>query len=589
MPLLFGGLAWLQYRWIGEVAQLEVKRHEAAQAASEKDLKLDYQEAINSIDLDLLMDPRQPRMEGCVFYAGYGEQVARFRRTSPFGRLLKSIWVLVGTGPDQKTWRLDEASGAFVEASSSTLEETPGFAKEIDSGIAELKIGGAPALVRAMPIIKIGATDPGAPGPHPERKNSLPFEVQGALLIELNQDLLLKQLLIPSVERHFTDESGKPAFSIYCHKKQIYASGKLEPAASPDLSVVLDNPVAVRLTVGRRDTPDSKAPSTGEIDRRFAAATGYQTFRVELYQHSGTVGKLLRGNRSKDLMASFTILFCLGASLGLIVVATGRLRSLARQERRFVTSVSHELKTPLSVILSASDNLAAGIIEDPAGVKKYGRTIEAEATRLKEMIDRILSYSRLELGSESPASNPIRPEAVLEEVLERREPMASQIGASFVRSSQPSQGTILGNRMDLASILENLIGNALKHGRPMDQEGTPSREWDIRVETKVEQKGSGLWWACSVQDPGHGIPDRERKTIFSPFRRGAHAEAEQVPGSGLGLAIAKKAAAVMGGDLLLEDSHGLGSRFTVILPFQEGDAAEIGPKDEPPDDSPDRG
>ena len=97
------------------------------------------------------------------------------------------------------------------------------------------------------------------------------------------------------------------------------------------------------------------------------------------------------------------MLLLLTLAIGLIVVSARRAQELARQQMEFVAAVSHELRTPVSVIGAAAGNLADGVVGDPARVRKYGETIQGEARRLAETVERVLQLAGIAAGRAAAA------------------------------------------------------------------------------------------------------------------------------------------------------------------------------------------
>ena len=95
----------------------------------------------------------------------------------------------------------------------------------------------------------------------------------------------------------------------------------------------------------------------------------------------------------RNLMVSSGVLLLLTLAIGLILVSARRAQDLARQQMEFVAAVSHELRTPVSVIGAAAGNLADGVVGDPQRVRKYGETIQGEARRLAETVERVLQLA----------------------------------------------------------------------------------------------------------------------------------------------------------------------------------------------------
>ena len=111
--------------------------------------------------------------------------------------------------------------------------------------------------------------------------------------------------------------------------------------------------------------------------------------------------------RTRNLAVGFGVLALLGATAVLLATGAQRARRLARQQMEFVAGVTHELNTPLAAIRSAGQNLADGIVTDPAQVRRYGGLIEKEGGRLTALVAQVLDFAGIESGSRAYASEPL--------------------------------------------------------------------------------------------------------------------------------------------------------------------------------------
>ena len=118
--------------------------------------------------------------------------------------------------------------------------------------------------------------------------------------------------------------------------------------------------------------------STNDMDGRW---------QLLIKHRAGSLEAAVTEARRRNLVISFGILLLLAASVGTIIISTGRAQKLARQQVEFVAGVSHELRTPLAVICSAGENLADGVVEAPAQVSQYGALIRNEGRRLTKMVE----------------------------------------------------------------------------------------------------------------------------------------------------------------------------------------------------------
>ncbi|MGE5506151.1 MAG: sensor histidine kinase [Actinomycetota bacterium] len=234
----------------------------------------------------------------------------------------------------------------------------------------------------------------------------------------------------------------------------------------------------------------------------------------------------------------------------LVAQRTADLMASNRELEQFAYVASHDLQEPLRMVVSYVDLLA----------KRYGDALDQDAhefigfaregaLRMSQLINNLLDYSRIgRQGGEVEAID------LRDVVLEAMDNLAAALddtaGEIRVADDLPIVG---GNRRELVSVFQNLIGNALKYRRP-DQ---PPR---VSI-TAGRQDGA---WLIKVSDNGIGIPPEYRERIFVLFQRlhGRH----EYPGTGIGLTSAKKIIEMHGGRIWVEDSEGTGSTFCFTLP-----------------------
>jgi signal transduction histidine kinase len=216
-------------------------------------------------------------------------------------------------------------------------------------------------------------------------------------------------------------------------------------------------------------------------------------------------------------------------------------RAVAR-ERKFLTSVTHELRTPLSAIRLLGERLADG----RGNPRDYGSLVAQEGRRLEDLLERVLTATRVE---DAPRFAPVSPSELARSAADLIAPRAERRGVAI---ELRAEGELPQARWDadaVRSAVLNLLDNAVKHGR----EGG-------RVELRV--------WAAdgrvklAVADDGPGIGGGDRDGLFKRFARGA----TTAPGTGLGLHIVEQVARAHGGrvDLVTREAHG--ATFTLILP-----------------------
>jgi signal transduction histidine kinase len=195
--------------------------------------------------------------------------------------------------------------------------------------------------------------------------------------------------------------------------------------------------------------------------RVFAGGDGH--WRLVVKHRAGSLEAAVAGARTRNFVLSSGILALLATAIGLIVVSARRADRLARQQLEFVAAVSHELRTPVSVIGAAAGNLADGVVGDAGRVKKYGATIQTEARRLAETVERVLQLAGLAAGRAAASSSIVPSAALIHDALGAvRHDLESH--SMVVEMSLPDRlPPVQGDALALRSALQNLIGNAIKY------------------------------------------------------------------------------------------------------------------------------
>jgi len=273
---------------------------------------------------------------------------------------------------------------------------------------------------------------------------------------------------------------------------------------------------------------------------------------------SGSLEAAVAKVRTRNIGISSGILLLLTLTIGLIVVSARRAQNLARQQMEFVAAVSHELRTPVSVIGAAAGNLADGVVGDPQRVRKYGETIQGEARRLAETVERVLQLAGIAAGTAAAARTPVRPEDLIQEALAACRTEIEKAGVNVETAIADHLPNVAGDVAALKSALQNLISNAVKYGG--------EDRW-MRVAAKLDPGiGTRQQVIFSIEDHGLGIDADDRNHIFEPFYRGREAVSQQIQGSGLGLNLVQRIAEAHGGTVGVISEPGKGSTFTLSLP-----------------------
>jgi two-component system phosphate regulon sensor histidine kinase PhoR len=229
------------------------------------------------------------------------------------------------------------------------------------------------------------------------------------------------------------------------------------------------------------------------------------------------------------------------------------LRHLENVRREFVANVSHELKTPLSAIRGITETILEDPEMDETTRRRFLERVRHQVLRLGEMVEEVLTLSRLESDPQAGAAGRADLGAAVQEVVQAQRPLAAARGIELTVDVPDRALLVRGDAEGLRRILGNLIDNAVKY--------TPSGGW-VRVRTT--QVGDQV--LAEVEDNGIGIPEEARDRVFERFFRVDPGRSRAAGGTGLGLSIVKHLVAALGGDVRVEASASGGSLFRVRLP-----------------------
>jgi two-component system phosphate regulon sensor histidine kinase PhoR len=258
-----------------------------------------------------------------------------------------------------------------------------------------------------------------------------------------------------------------------------------------------------------------------------------------------------RKSRENPSLVLVVIPILQGPHAGAVAVVrdVSEMRRLEAMRRDFVSGVSHELKTPLTVIQACTDTLLAGAMSDPSASERFLRQIEEQSERLLQLILEMLQLARVESGQQVLHIEQIDVVTIADDVLRGFRTVAATKSLKLELSGI-DQLLIEADDQAVQTIISNLVDNAIKH---TDSGGT------IAVELKLENSIPTI----IVRDTGTGIPEELLGRIFERFYRVDRGRSRERGGSGLGLAIVKHLCQALGATVFVKSVMGRGSEFCV--------------------------
>ncbi len=271
-------------------------------------------------------------------------------------------------------------------------------------------------------------------------------------------------------------------------------------------------------------------------------------FSKEALVGRGRHSEITLGGGERVLNAQLTIIDRVGRSA--VMQDITHLKALDRAKSDFVTTVSHDLRSPLTSILGYVELLQrSGQLNEQQ--LKYAEHIRASVRLITSLITELLELDRIEAGFDADLET-VKLDKIANECIENLSHQLNTKGHKLAADFAPNLPTILGNPLRLRQMVTNLLGNAIKYTPPGGN-------------VKISLGTDGPLVILQVSDNGVGIPIEDQPYVFDKFYRSERV-ADEFEGTGLGLAIVKSIVDQHNGRIWLESKEGKGTTFTVVLP-----------------------
>ena len=254
----------------------------------------------------------------------------------------------------------------------------------------------------------------------------------------------------------------------------------------------------------------------------------------------------------------------LGAAIGggglVLLLAEDQTESRRVDEvkRDFVANTSHELKTPVGALALLAETIEDAA-DDAEAVRRFAGKMRQEAQRLTNLVQDLITLSRIQAVEPVPDPRPVALDTVVAEAVDGCRMRANARGITL--ASVGSRGlSVLGDEDLLVTALRNLLENAVAY--------SPEKTRVVITTRKTPEGHAEL----SVADQGIGIPERDLERIFERFYRVDPARSRATGGTGLGLAIVKHVMAAHNGKVTVRSVEGAGSTFTLYIPLRSDHA-----------------
>ena len=542
LALLVGVLGFLQYRWTHEIGRAAAERRQAELERAARRFASALERELGRAAIAFFADLGPPPADRRAFLI---ERLDAWQERESAG-LVSGLLLATRDGRGR-------ALLAQTERGEDSFHETPWPDELLALGERIGQGGGAAGArfpIRPGAVIEkpLGLVLPlfGASEANGAGAGRLRPSIDGLVVVQLDEAYLRERLMPRLAEAHF----GRAPTRTFVVAILRRADRTVFYASEPDA-----------LGAGKRaGDVELPLPARGRGPLREGADHAEDGPWLLVARHrGGSFEAAVAAVQRRNLATGFGVLALLGATALVLVASAQRAQRLARQQVEFVTGVTHELNTPLAAIRSAGQNLAAGIVTDPAQVRRYGDLIEKEGGRLTALVAQVLDFAGIESGSRAYAREPLSLATIVDDVLRDHRLVLEQSGIALERELPGDLPELRGDAQALRRAIANLVTNAAKFAA--------SGKWiGVRAAARPDRHAVEL----RVEDHGPGIPREERERVFEPFYRGPAAERNAAPGSGLGLSLVRHVVRAHGGSVRVEAGDGGGAAFVVELPAPTG-------------------
>jgi signal transduction histidine kinase len=280
----------------------------------------------------------------------------------------------------------------------------------------------------------------------------------------------------------------------------------------------------------------------------------FPPWEVQIYQADpGFVQKQLGLIKNIYFVSLAVVIVALLFGGFLAIKSTARELELAKLKAEFVSTVSHEFRTPLTSIRYLSELLQRGRVKGEKKKQDYYQTITHESERLSLLIENILDFSKIEAGMKEYRFEEIEVVDLARDVSSRFREQAAQKEAEFDSRIADQLPKVIADREALSRAILNLMDNALKYSGE-----------DPKITFQAWSDQGNIFF--EVRDEGIGIDKKEQAKIFDKFYRTQRAHDTNIKGSGIGLTLVDHIVQAHGGEVFLESEVGKGTKVTIKIP-----------------------
>ncbi len=329
---------------------------------------------------------------------------------------------------------------------------------------------------------------------------------------------------------------------------KIFVQDLLAPKIQQITTQVIN--ISINDTLSNEQIYQSKNPPTGIIQSGLLVKNPQYSINVSL--EAASVTDLISYRTRRNLIALFGMVCVIITGMILIIRNLRKEMQLNKTKADFVANVSHEIRTPLSLISMFNETLLLGRVKEEKKMEYY-EIISKETARLKNIVNKILSFSQIDAKKKTYSLTSINPDDQVKEIINSYSYHLNEKGFEY-QLDLFGNATINADKEAFSEVLINLIDNAMKYS---------PNEKKIHVHSKI----AGHSYHLSITDKGAGIDVKHQKSIFDKFYRVEGGNVHNTKGTGLGLSLVSEIVKAHSGTIEVKSKKDQGSTFTVKLPL----------------------
>lgn len=505
---------WLQMDWLSELREQENGQMQRALVSATNELS-------QEIDHTLQASFTHFNLGGYEDEAAVQEQLTRrareFRYNHDFGSLVESVyWIHKKGNENVQTYILESA-----ELQPAPLPESLTYLESLTNAASHCQSpsnyrGGLIQSANAMVI--------------PEQGKD---QSCGMTVILLDQHYL-QTALIPQIAKKRFENGDKGGFAMGVVNNR-------------------DNRTLIYNTHDAYSIDDYQNSDYKTTSLGFGATE--HAWTLMLKHRSGSIASAVNNTYFTRLLIALAMTLVIFSGLVFPYIKLFRAKAEAKDQLEFFSGLSHDLRTPLTVITATCYSLDRPSIEGDKA-RHYGRVINKEAARLNDMVNQVLEFSRSQTQAQSYAMEEVDLRDLVDEVLEENEDLLISHDMELDMNLSRDVPMIKADANAIKSALTNLIGNAVKYARDGQYLGLNL----VTQNNKV---------CLSVADQGEGIPASDLSRLFKPYYRANAARNSGIQGNGLGLSMVNRIMQHHGGQVTVDSIQGQGSTFSLEFPIDQ--------------------